>query len=79
MSTRLAIFALIAALFALVSAQSTTSLADPHPAPTGAVEGAGSKGFTFAGCYNETTGYSNGNNVRALVGNMVLMPKSPSH
>ncbi|KAK8151427.1 hypothetical protein BKA80DRAFT_47863 [Phyllosticta citrichinensis] len=43
---------------AATSASSSSTLS---PAP-------GTSGFTYAGCWNETTGYAQGGNVRALAG-----------
>ncbi|KAF4547462.1 WSC domain-containing protein 5 [Elsinoe fawcettii] len=47
-------------------ATTTAEIVDPTPAPSGAVPGAGAFGYTYVGCYNETTGFANAGGVRAV-------------
>ncbi|KAG8629220.1 hypothetical protein KVT40_003085 [Elsinoe batatas] len=47
-------------------ATTTAEIANPTPAPSGAAPGEGALGYSYVGCYNETTGFSNAGGVRAL-------------
>lgn len=49
------------------STTATSSTSTGYPSATLAVD-QGSKGYTYAGCFNETQGYANGGGVRALSG-----------
>ncbi|PSK46363.1 Kremen protein 1 [Elsinoe australis] len=53
-------------------ATTTAEIADPTPAAVGAAPGAGLFGYSYSGCYNETTGYANAGGVRAInTGSMI--------
>ncbi|EOD48990.1 putative wsc domain-containing protein [Neofusicoccum parvum UCRNP2] len=49
------------------SSTAASSTSTGYPSATLAVD-QGSKGYTYAGCFNETQGYANGGGVRALSG-----------
>lgn len=73
----LVLFSLLASHFSLAAAARLSSPLpardiSPQVANSSAVIVSGSHGYTYAGCYNETTGIASGGNVRALAnGNMV--------
>ncbi|GAM85716.1 hypothetical protein ANO11243_037240 [Dothideomycetidae sp. 11243] len=83
-SLLLLVLAPLAAADASTTASSTTAtgpsttatnyLAGPTPALAGAVHAAGEFGYTYIGCYNETTGYPGGN--RALMDGSMLSNNS---
>lgn len=59
------------ALFSLASAQTSTATAgdsSPSTASSDSTPGAGSHGYTYIGCYNETTSIAGAGGVRALAG-----------
>lgn len=80
--TLLPLFSLVLASPASTTATSTSTtetstvvLLNPSLAATSAVIGTGSNGYTYAGCYNETTGVTGSSGVRALTGgSMVSSP-----
>ena len=70
----LSLMFLLVFLASCTSAQSSTTT--PTSATTTAVGNFASvvpspSGYTYLGCYNETTGFNQAGNVRALSGNMV--------
>ena len=68
----LAVLSVGASAATTTSNSATTAAGTALPAPTtaaaGVAPGAGTNGYTYAGCYNETTGYEAAGNVRALAG-----------
>jgi hypothetical protein len=76
MSTHFLLHILISLLFTTVFAQDTsivyptTAAASATPLPSGS-------GYTYAGCYNETTGILDG--VRALQNGMMVRPPPTPH
>jgi len=49
-----------------------TALVNPTTAAAGVAPGAGTNGYAYAGCYNETTGNDAAGNVRALAGGSMV-------
>jgi len=49
-----------------------TALIAPTTAAAGVAPGAGVHGYSYAGCYNETTGFEAAGNVRALAGGSMV-------
>jgi len=63
------LFTTLAALSTLVGAQtSSAALPNPTTATSNAAPGPGTDGYSYVGCWNETTGYNAAGGVRALAG-----------
>jgi hypothetical protein len=55
-------------LFAVASAQSTTTSAVASTSSIAAIAAAGSNGYSYMGCYNETVGVEGTTGARAITG-----------
>ncbi|GAB7347600.1 hypothetical protein MBLNU459_g4478t1 [Dothideomycetes sp. NU459] len=69
------IFLPVLSLLSFAAAQTSTATAastSPSEASSDAAPGAGSHGYTYVGCYNETTGISGGGGARALANGKMI-------